>query len=37
LWSHEPGERLHVEVMRDKKLCRFEVTGGDRAEFFRQR
>ena len=37
LWRHEPGERLDIEVMRDKKLCRFEVTGGDRAEFFRQR
>ena len=37
LWRHEPGERLHVEVMRDNKMCRFEVTGGDRAEFFKQR
>ena len=37
LWRHEPGERLDIEVMRDKKVCRFEVTGGDRAEFFRQR
>ena len=37
LWRHEPGERLDIEVMRDKKLCRFEVTGGDRAEFFRHR
>jgi len=37
LWRHEPGERLHIEVMRDKKVCRFEVTGGDRAEFFKHR
>jgi len=37
LWRHEPGERLDIEVMRDKKLCRFEVTGGDRADFFRHR
>jgi S1-C subfamily serine protease len=37
LWRHEPGERLHIEVMRDNKVCRFEVTGGDRAEFFRHR
>ena len=37
LWRHEPGERLNIEVMRDNKVCRFEVTGGDRAEFFRQR
>jgi len=36
LWSHEPGERLTVEVMRDNKLCRLEVTGGDRAYFYRQ-
>ncbi|MBM4443065.1 MAG: serine protease [Candidatus Rokubacteria bacterium] len=37
LWRHEPGERLAIEVMRDNKVCRFEVTGGDRAEFFRHR
>ena len=37
LWRHEPGERLNIEVMRDNKVCRFEVTGGDRAEFFRHR
>lgn len=37
LWRHEPGERLQIEVMRDNKVCRFEVTGGDRAEFFRHR
>ncbi len=37
LWRHEPGERLHIEVMRDNKVCRLEVTGGDRAEFFKQR
>ena len=37
LWRHEPGERLNIEVMRDKKVCHFEVTGGDRAEFFKHR
>jgi S1-C subfamily serine protease len=37
LWRHEPGERLHFEVMRDNKVCRVEVTGGDRAEFFKHR
>jgi S1-C subfamily serine protease len=37
LWQHEPGDRLAIEVMRDKKLNRFEVTGVDRAEFFRQK
>ena len=35
LWRHEPGERLTLEVMRDKRLKRLEVTGGDRAEFFK--
>jgi S1-C subfamily serine protease len=37
LWRHEPGERLSIEVMRENKVRRLEVTGGDRAEFFRQR
>lgn len=37
LWRHEPGERLAIEVMRDNKVSRVEVTGGDRAEFFRPR
>jgi S1-C subfamily serine protease len=36
LWKHEPGERLTLEVMRDSKLRLLAVTGGDRAEFFRQ-
>jgi serine protease Do len=36
LWRHEPGERLTLEVMRDNAVRRFEVTGGDRAEFFKQ-
>jgi S1-C subfamily serine protease len=35
LWRHEPGERLAFEVMRDNALKRVEVTGGDRAEFFK--
>jgi S1-C subfamily serine protease len=37
LWRHAPGERLRIEVMRDNKVCSVEVTGGDRAEFFRHR
>jgi S1-C subfamily serine protease len=37
LWRHEPGDRLAIEVMRDNKVRRVEVTGGDRAEFFRHR
>jgi len=36
LWRHAPGEKLTLEVMRDSKLRRLEVTGGDRAHFFRQ-
>jgi S1-C subfamily serine protease len=36
LWRHEPGERLTFEVMRDSKVWRVEVTGGDRAEFYKQ-
>jgi S1-C subfamily serine protease len=36
LWRHEPGERLTLEVMRDNALKRLELTGGDRAEFFKQ-
>jgi S1-C subfamily serine protease len=35
LWRHEPGERLTLEVLRDKKSRRVEVTTGDRAEFFK--
>lgn len=35
LWRHEPGEKLTIEVMRDSALKRVELTGGDRAEFFR--
>ena len=35
LWRHEPGEKLTLEIVRDSKLRRLEVTGGDRAEFFR--
>jgi S1-C subfamily serine protease len=37
LWRHEPGERLAIEVMRDNKLNRLEVTGGDRGDFFKHR
>lgn len=36
LWRHEPGEALTFEVMRDNRVRRFEVKGGDRAHFFRQ-
>ncbi len=36
LWRHEPGEPLTLEVMRDNKMRRFEVKGGDRAHFYRQ-
>jgi S1-C subfamily serine protease len=36
LWRHEPGARLTFEVMRDNSVRRLELTGGDRAEFFKQ-
>jgi S1-C subfamily serine protease len=36
LWRHAPGERLTLEVMRDNAVKRLELTGGDRAEFFKQ-
>ncbi len=36
LWRHEPGEPLTLEVMRDNKMRRCEVKGGDRAHFFRR-
>ena len=36
LWRHEPGEALTLEVMRDNKMRRFQVKGGDRAHFYRQ-
>jgi S1-C subfamily serine protease len=36
LWKHAPGEKLTFEVMRDNAVRRLEVTGGDRAEFFKQ-
>jgi S1-C subfamily serine protease len=36
LWRHGPGEKLTLEVMRDKRLRRLEITTGDRAEFFKQ-
>ena len=36
LWRHEPGEPLTFEVMRDNALRRLEITGGDRAEFFKR-
>jgi S1-C subfamily serine protease len=35
LWRHEPGEKLTLEVMRDNAVRRLEVTGGDRAEFYK--
>ncbi len=36
LWKHQPGERLTFEVMRDNTVRRLEITGGDRADFFKQ-
>jgi S1-C subfamily serine protease len=36
LRRHEPGEQLTFEIMRDNRVRRVDITGGDRAEFFRQ-
>ena len=36
LWKHQPGEKLTLEVMRDNAVRRLEITGGDRADFFKQ-
>src|SRR5262245_11406650 len=35
LWRHEPGEALTLEVMRDHKMRRLQVKGGDSADFYR--
>jgi len=36
LWQRGPGERIALEVMRDNELKRLDVTGGDRADFYKQ-
>jgi S1-C subfamily serine protease len=36
LWRRGPGERIAVEVMRDSELKRLDVTGGNRADFYKQ-
>ena len=36
LWRHGPGERIALEVMRDSELKRLDVTGGNRADFYKQ-
>jgi S1-C subfamily serine protease len=36
LWRHGPGEKITLEVLRDNELRVVHVTGGDRAEFYRQ-
>jgi S1-C subfamily serine protease len=36
LWRHAPGEKITLEVMRDNELRRLDITGGDRAEFYKQ-
>ena len=36
LWRHGPGEKIALEVLRDNELRVVHVTGGDRAEFYRQ-
>jgi S1-C subfamily serine protease len=36
LWKHGPGERIALEVLRDSELRMVHVTGGDRADFYKQ-
>jgi S1-C subfamily serine protease len=36
LWKHTPGEKMTLEVMRDNEVRRLSVTGGDRADFYKQ-
>lgn len=36
LWRHGPGDRIALQVLRDNELRVLHVTGGDRAEFYRQ-
>jgi S1-C subfamily serine protease len=36
LWHHGPGERIELEVLRDNELRVVHVTGGDRADFYKQ-
>jgi S1-C subfamily serine protease len=36
LWRRSPGERIALEVMRDSELKRLDVTGGNRADFYKQ-
>jgi S1-C subfamily serine protease len=36
IWRHGPGERINLEVMRDNALADVEITGGDRADFYKQ-
>jgi S1-C subfamily serine protease len=36
LWRHTPGEEITLEVMRDNELRSLSVTGGDRADFYKQ-
>jgi S1-C subfamily serine protease len=36
LWRHGPGEKIALEVLRDNELRVVHVTGGDRAEFYKQ-
>jgi S1-C subfamily serine protease len=36
LWRHGPGDRIALQVLRDNELRVVHVTGGDRAEFYKQ-
>jgi S1-C subfamily serine protease len=36
LWRHGPGDQIALQVLRDNELRVVHVTGGDRAEFYKQ-
>jgi len=36
LRRHAPGEKMTLEVMRDNEVRRLSITGGDRADFYKQ-
>ena len=37
LWRHGPGEKIQLEVMRDRRVKRMAILSADRADFYRQR
>lgn len=37
LWRHGPGEKILLEILRDRELKRMEILTADRADFYKQR